>query len=309
MIRISCAASLRRTTTTSAPLSRTSKLNANIWNSSRFEGPARVARRWNASSGPVAHTAPESTKTIPGPNWLWLEPIYEPFRAYGRVQQRRPYTTQFISALVIYFVGDIVAQSIGASPAVKEEGSGEEEEERGWVQAWAEDRDWARTARALFIGGAAAVPGYRWFLWLGNSFNYGSKVLSLTTKVVVNQLFFTPLFNSYFFGMQSLLSGASVSDTITRIRHTVPTSWINSCKLWPAVTAFMFVYVPIQYRSIVGGVIAIGWQTYLSMLNQRAAAVEEAEAESEGESAKEEVKGVKAGEVEDVDCSRKKCAA
>lgn len=184
--------------------------------------------------------------------------------------------TQFASALVIYFVGDMVAQSIGP-PSAKDGVEQDEEGERGWVQAWAEDRDWARTARALFIGGAAAVPGYRWFLWLGNSFNFGSKVLSLATKVAVNQMVFTPLFNSYFFGMHSLLSGASISETLTRIRNTVPTSWINSCKLWPAVTAFMFVYVPIQYRSIFGGIIAIGWQTYLSLLNQRAAAKEEAE--------------------------------
>ncbi|KAF2641555.1 hypothetical protein P280DRAFT_371809, partial [Massarina eburnea CBS 473.64] len=236
----------------------------------------RVERRWNMSPRPIAQTAPETAKTIPGPNWLWLEPIYEPFRAYGRVQQRRPYTTQFVSALVIYFVGDIVAQTMG--PSVQEEGIVNEKaevEERGWLQAWAEDRDWMRTARALVIGGVAAVPGYRWFLWLGNSFNYGSKVLSLTTKVTVNQVLFTPLFNSYFFGMQSLLSGASVHDTLVRVQNTVPTSWINSCKLWPAVTAFMFMYVPIQYRSIFGGVIAIGWQTYLSLLNQRAAAVEE----------------------------------
>jgi hypothetical protein len=106
--------------------------------------------------------------------------------------------TQFISSLVIYFVGDMVAQSISTpdKPAVSGNGEGslattvsgnevaeEDEDARGWVQAWMEDRDWARTARALFIGGAAAVPGYRWFLWLSNSFNYSSKILSLTTKV------------------------------------------------------------------------------------------------------------------------------
>lgn len=95
--------------------------------------------------------------------------------------------TQFISAVVIYFVGDIVAQSIGgAGNAVEKKGEAdveEEEIERGWLQAWGEDRDWHRTMRSIFIGGAAAVPGYRWFLWLGNSFNYSSKVLSLTTKV------------------------------------------------------------------------------------------------------------------------------
>lgn len=145
-------------------------------------GTARITRRWNASPKPLGHKAPESVTTIPGPNWLWLEPIYEPFRAYGRVQRRRPYLTQFVSSLVIYLVGDFVAQSLG--PSVEAESvEGEEEVEKGWVQAWAEERDWARTGRALLIGGAAAVPGYKWFLWLSNSFNYSSKILSLATKV------------------------------------------------------------------------------------------------------------------------------
>jgi protein Mpv17 len=79
------------------------------------------------------------------------------------------------------------------------------------------------------------------------------------------------LFNTYFFGMHSLLSGASLSETATRIQNTVPVSVLNSCKFWPAVTAFMFWAVPVQYRNIFGGSIAIGWQAYLSLLNQRAA--------------------------------------
>ena len=77
--------------------------------------------------------------------------------------------------------------------------------------------------------------------------------------------------------MQTFLTGASFDEIVERIKHTVPTSWINSCKLWPAITAFSFTYIPIQYRSIFGGVIAIGWQTYLSLLNQRAAAQEHIE--------------------------------
>ncbi|KAJ4348399.1 uncharacterized protein N0V89_009773 [Didymosphaeria variabile] len=240
-------------------------------------GTTNTTKRWNASPKPVGQQAPESVTTIPGPSWLWLEPIYEPFRAYGRVQRRRPYMTQFVSSLVIYLVGDFVAQSIGLPAEVVESVDGEDEVEKGWVQAWAEERDWARTGRALLIGGAAAVPGYKWFLWLSNSFNYSSKTLSLATKVTVNQLLFTPLFNSYFFGMQSLLTGMTITETVERIKNTVPVSWINSCKLWPAVTAFSFAFIPIEYRSIFGGVIAIGWQTYLSLLNQRAAAEEELE--------------------------------
>jgi protein Mpv17 len=142
--------------------------------------PSHVIRRCNATKPPGGQKAPDSARSIPGPSWLWLEPVIEPFRAYGRVQQRRPYVTQLVSSLIIYFVGDLVAQSITAPEEKEVE---EDKEERGWVQQWSEDRDWARTGRALMIGGISSIPSYKWFVWLSQSFNYSSKVLSLTTKV------------------------------------------------------------------------------------------------------------------------------
>lgn len=111
-------------------------------------------------------------------------------------------------------------------------------------------------------------------MFLSRNFNYASRILSLVTKVVVNQLCFTPVFNSYFFGMQSFLAGDSMAEVWERIRRTVPVSFVNSLKLWPAVTAFSFTFIPLEYRSIFAGVIAVGWQTYLSFLNRMA---EEAE--------------------------------
>jgi dihydroorotate dehydrogenase len=70
--------------------------------------------------------------------------------------------------------------------------------------------------------------------------------------------------------MQALLSGANLAETWERIRQTVPVSCLNSCKLWPAVTAFSFAFLPLEYRPVFGGVIAVGWQTYLSYLNRLA---------------------------------------
>jgi hypothetical protein len=143
------------------------------------------------------------------------------------------------------------------------------------------------------------------FVYLGNSFNYASSpILSLMTKVVVNQLAFTPLFNTYFFGMQALLShwhnpftATGLEAIVEHIKRTVPTSFVNSCKLWPLVTAFSFTFLPPDFRNIFGGVVAIGWQAYLSFLNR---AVEggveredmrihelEVEAEAEAEAEKE----------------------
>jgi protein Mpv17 len=144
---------------------------------------SHTTRRFLSSKPPGAPKEPEIAATIPGPSWLWLDPIVEPFRAYGRVQRRRPYTTQFVSSLVIYFVGDLVAQSI-ADP-VSSSGTGEEagQEQKGWVQEWSNNRDWHRTGRSILIGGISSIPAYKWFLFLGNNFNYASKIWSLTVKV------------------------------------------------------------------------------------------------------------------------------
>ena len=90
-------------------------------------------------------------------------------------------------------------------------------------------------------------------------------------KILVNQTFFTPVFNTYFFGMQTLLAGGGLEEAWRRVRDTVPVSWRNSWKVWPAVTAFSFTFVAPQFRSVFAGVVAIGWQTYLSWLNMRAA--------------------------------------
>ena len=109
----------------------------------------------------------------------------------------------------------------------------------------------------------------RRFLWLGEHFNYGSKALSIGVKVCVQQAVFTPTFNTYFFGMQAVLTGESPSGIIERVKNTVPTSMLNSLKLWPAVTAFSFWFVAPEYRFMFSGIFAVCWQSYLSFLNRK----------------------------------------
>lgn len=208
----------------------------------------------------VKTDAPPTTKSaqpdvqIPTPNnvptlpfWQRLGPLTRAAEAYARSQRKRPLTTQLCTSLVIYFASDLSAQRMGGA-----------------------DYDPVRTLRSLTIGGISSIPSYKWFIWLSHSFNYPSRLLSLGTKVAVNQLCFTPIFNTYFFGMQAALAGEGIAEVWDRIRRTVPVSFVNSCKLWPAVTAFSFTFVPLEYRSLFAGLIAVGWQTYLSFLNRLA---------------------------------------
>ncbi|TVY90365.1 Protein SYM1 [Lachnellula willkommii] len=238
---------------------------------SHLPNPSRQTKRYNQTKGPPKPDNSVNPATIPVPNtvaalplpplplWQRLGPLSRGFEAYGRSQRKRPLTTQFWSALVVFFLGDLSAQSITD-----------------------EEYNPARSLRAIAIGAGAAIPSYKWFLFLGNNFNYpSSKTLSLATKVLVNQALFTPINNSYFFGAQALLTGDSLPEVWERIRRTVPPSMLNSLKVWPAVTAFNFTFIEPQYRSIFAGCIAIGWQTYLSYLN-RTAEMEEAVARAAG---------------------------
>jgi protein Mpv17 len=209
--------------------------------------PARspTASKATATASASTKSSAGSARTIPGPIWLWTQPL----NSYSRMHKARPYTVQVISATIIYFIGDLVAQRIAPTPPIDAPATTQSTTENTPRIAY----DPARTARALLIGSMAAIPGYHWFLFLARNFNYSSKVGSIVVKVLINQIVFTPIFNSYFFGMQSGLSGAGFEEVIERIKHTVPRSWFNSWKLWPVVTAFSFAFVRVELRGLFAG--------------------------------------------------------
>lgn len=159
--------------------------------------------------------------------------------------------TQTITSMFIFFFADLGAQSMND-----------------------DEYDPSRTVRNIIIGAGTAIPAYSWFMFLAKNFNYTSRVLSLGVKLVMNQLIFAPGINIYFFSMQALLAGDGISGAVQRVRDTLLTSWINSCKIWPIVMAFSLSYVPLEYRSLFTGTINVFWQGYLSLLNKWAEARE-----------------------------------
>ncbi|ROV99519.1 hypothetical protein VMCG_06386 [Cytospora schulzeri] len=103
------------------------------------------------------------------PIWYRLGPLTRAVQSYGRAQRKRPWVTQLSTSLTIYFCADLSAQRINGR-----------------------DYDPERTCR---------------FMWLSRNFNYPSRILSIATKIVINQAIFTPVFNVYFFGMQAFMAG------------------------------------------------------------------------------------------------------
>jgi len=87
----------------------------------------------------ISRTIPIPNTISPLPLWQRLGPLTVAFRAYGRSQRNRPYTTQVCSSIVIYFLGDFGAQSMADN-----------------------DYDPMRALRSVIIGAISSIPSYRW---------------------------------------------------------------------------------------------------------------------------------------------------
>ncbi|EHY57844.1 hypothetical protein ABEF95_014254 [Exophiala dermatitidis] len=195
----------------------------------------------------VPHSTEPSFIDVPSPLWYHrLGPVKDFFSWFSRMQRRRPKTTTLATSLTTYLAGDLLAQEMGGEPY-----------------------DGYRTLRMLTIGGLASIPGYKWFLFLGSHFNYASRWTSITVKVLIQQFLFAPIFNTYFFGMQAVLTRQEPSVVIHRVVSAVPESLVSSAKFWPLVTALNFTLIPAHLRFAVSGFFAVIWQTYLSFLNRR----------------------------------------
>lgn len=233
----------------------------------------------NSASTPP--TPPKTFLSIPIPGMLLptlpsLQPLVQrvgaPFRAYDRASSRRPYLTQFVSSCVIYFLGDLSAQTLQRNTPQASSSSIEHSTTADSPTPTPQPYDLNRSLRAVTVGAVFSIPSYKWFLFVSSHFNVaGRPYLSLLYKCTVQQFLFAPFFNSYFFGMHALLAGQSVQGAVETVKIALPVSWINSCKFWPVVTAGIFAFVKPQHRSVAAGMVAIGWQTYLGILNQRAA--------------------------------------
>lgn len=254
-----------------------------------------IQRRYDFSTKvkPVQNSSPSHDLSkpplqirLPGPNWLWspLYPLSYPFAAYSRATKSRPYLTQFISSLVIFFLGDISSQYLQRSiPAHSFEKPPFSTTTDVSAPSPADSvptssrYDPQRSIRALIIGGTVSIPTYHWFIYLSNLFPQLPHRRSLWMKVIVNQIVYAPIFSAYFFTIHSLLSGHG-GDTIgsrfsaawVRVKTTVPTSWVNGLLFWPITTALSLSFIPLRSRSIFAGGASIIWQSYLSFINQRA---------------------------------------
>ncbi|KAK7733708.1 hypothetical protein SLS53_008175 [Cytospora paraplurivora] len=193
-----------------------------------------------------AATAPTPIAAVRPAFWERLGPLTQFFRWYSKSNTQRPYLTQFLSSLAIFCTGDLAAQYFGG-----------------------EEYDYKRTLRVLAISAGSSIIIFKWFLFIARNFNYSNKLLTLITKVGVNQIVYAPVFGTYYFTLQGILSGDSADQVWERVKVAMPRSVISSWMFWPPITATTFALVPPMYHAVLLACVTTGWQAYLSWLNRK----------------------------------------
>ncbi|KAG0168658.1 Protein required for ethanol metabolism [Apophysomyces sp. BC1034] len=123
------------------------------------------------------------------------------------------------------------------------------------------------------FGGIVAGPVLsNWYRFLELNVKASTPFKTLAAKVAIDQCAFAPVFIGVFFSAQGLFEGKSVNEIKDKLQVGYTTALISNYKLWPAVQFFNFNFTPLNYRLMVSNLVALGWNAYLSTVNQKSSA-------------------------------------
>ncbi|KAI5809833.1 hypothetical protein DFH27DRAFT_161831 [Peziza echinospora] len=157
--------------------------------------------------------------------------------------------TQSATTGVLFATGDVLAQ-------------------QGVEKRGLENHDFSRTARMGFYGGLIFGPMVvQWYRFLDRAIKIpGRANAELLARVAIDQVVFTPANMLLFFSAMAVLEGESPMEKLrTSFKETILVNWM----VWPGVQLVNFKIVPLQHRLLVVNMISLGWNSYLSVANNK----------------------------------------
>ena len=165
--------------------------------------------------------------------------------------KRKPLTSNVISATVISWVGDIIAQSVETR-----------------------DRfDLRRSLRVSLWGAISSGPVFIWLRRLENFVGPKATLISSFKKVAIHQAVASPIFNSLFYGYVCAWEAKENEPVIekwkTKLRKEFVSTQIAALALWFPANMLAFTYLPLRYRLPFQFALGPVWIGYLSFIGHK----------------------------------------
>jgi len=94
-------------------------------------------------------------------------------------------------------------------------------------------------------------------IWFGKLLS--NSKLSLLAKVIVDQLFFSPVFTAGIISVRLLLLGTDINSIPSLVISIVPGAMFYSWMFWVPAKAFILGYVPVMYQFLVNNALGLIW--------------------------------------------------
>jgi protein Mpv17 len=170
-------------------------------------------------------------------------------RFFARSMSRYPIATQITTTGFLFSAGDCITQNFFEE---------------------SEAFDFHRTLRLAVFGAGMAGPAMvYWYRFLNKNIVFRSPIGQLVTRVAMDQFIFAPSFLFLFFSYNGLMEGQSIDKIKEKFRKGYWPALVGNWTVWPLVQLVNFRFVPLHYQTVVVNSVALGWNSYLSMLNKR----------------------------------------
>ncbi|ORX51628.1 hypothetical protein DM01DRAFT_1337132 [Hesseltinella vesiculosa] len=118
----------------------------------------------------------------------------------------------------------------------------------------------------FFIGGPTVVT---WFNFLNRNVNLKNRWTTAIARTAFDVVFFTPTILAIFMTGISVLEGRNGQQIREKFETSYTKGLYNAYHFWPFASLFTQSCIPLIYRPMISSFFSIGWNSYLSYLNQK----------------------------------------
>ncbi|KXS10767.1 hypothetical protein M427DRAFT_115543 [Gonapodya prolifera JEL478] len=192
--------------------------------------------------------------------------------AYLALLSSYPILTKSTTSAILAACGDLLAQVLENWNASRSISLGEDGRSSSRRQcSFPFTFTFVRTLRLASYGFFVAAPmSHFWYIILDHLVGHGTDISVALAKVAIDQILMAPFSVNLFFTYQGLLQGWTARRIRATLARDVWPTLVTSWAVWPIVQMVSFMFVPADLRVLWVNVIGLGWNTYLSLVQQRA---------------------------------------
>lgn len=176
--------------------------------------------------------------------------ILQPLAWYSRKLDTHPLLTKCTTSGLAAGLGDLLGQYI-------------QHKREPATSRW--NWDMARTGRFALLGFALVAPICH--VWYGSLMERipGTGVKQITARVFLDQFVFTPLYIPFWLLNLWMLEGKSIDFVANEMPVKAPPTICANWFLWIPAQTINLGFVPSKFQVLFSNIVAISWNTYLSL--------------------------------------------